>query len=399
LTEPDFPLTAEQLVTDLGLERREVFDDDHHEFRETVRRFFRKEIEPHYRQWEKDGIFPASVFRQAGAAGILQAGVPTEYGGGGGDFLHHVILHEEMGYSVAGASMGGGLGIDGSSYLILAGGTDEQKREWLPRYASGETIAEACFTEPQSGSDVAGFRTTARRDGDDYVVNGSKTWITNGNLCTMVPVVCKTEQAGGGQGLSILLVDVDTPGVSRTRPIETLHRGCANEAGFFFENVRVGRERLLGGREGAGFKQVMGVLNDMRVAEGARYLAAAELAFELTVEFVKDRRAFGQRIVDFQNTQFRLAEIKTELAVSRAFLDQTLLKIKRGTLTPVDASMAKMWLSELEFRVADQCLQLHGGMGYAHESPISSIWTHARVHRILLGTSEIHRVLIGKSLA
>ena len=215
----------------------------------------------------------------------------------------------------------------------------------------------------------------------------------------MVPVVCKTDNPDGSQGLSILLVDVDTPGVTRSRPIETLHRGCATECEFFFADVQVGRERLLGGREGGGFKQVMGVLNDMRVAEGARYLAAAELAFAVTLEFVSTRKAFGQRILDFQNSQFRLAEIKTELAVGRAFLDQTLAKIKRGRLTPVDASMAKMWLSELEFRVADQCLQLHGGMGYAHESVISSIWTHARVHRILLGTSEIHRVLIGKSLA
>jgi acyl-CoA dehydrogenase len=382
-----------------GSERRDVFNEDHHAFRETVRRFFRKEVEPHFREWEKRGIFPADVFRKAGAAGILQAGVPAEYGGGGGDFLHHVILHEEMGYSLAGASMGGGLGIDGSSYLILAGGTEEQKREWLPKYASGETIAEACFTEPQSGSDVAGFRTFAKRDGDAYVINGNKIWITNGSLCTMVPVVCKTDPEGGTKGMSVLLVDVDTPGVSRSRPIETLHRGCANETEFFFENVRVGPERLLGGREGGGFKQVMGVLNDMRVAEGARYLAASELAFSLTVEFVKNRKAFGQRILDFQNTQFRLAEMKTELAVGRAFLDQTLAKIKRGSLTGVDASMAKMWLSELEFRVADGCLQLHGGMGYAHETPISAIWTHARVHRILLGTSEIHRVLIGKSLS
>jgi len=384
-------------MSELGLEHREVFNEDHEQFRATVRRFFRKEIEPYYHDWEKQGSFPAEVFRKAGAAGILQAGVPAEYGGGGGDFLHHVILHEELGYSIAGASMGGGLGIDGSSYLILAGGTEEQKHEWLPRYASGETIAEACFTEPQSGSDVAGFRTTARRDGADYVLHGNKTWITNGNLCTMVPVVCKTDPEAGNRGMSILLVDVDTPGVSRSKPIETLHRGCANEAEFFFDNVRVGPERLLGGREGGAFKQVMGVLNDMRIAEAARYLAAAELAFALTLEFVRNRKAFGQRILDFQNTQFRLAEIKTELAVGRAFLDHALEKVKRGSLTAVDSSMAKMWLSELEFRVADTCLQLHGGMGYAHATPISSIWTHARVHRILLGTSEIHRVLIGKT--
>jgi alkylation response protein AidB-like acyl-CoA dehydrogenase len=375
-----------------------IWADEHLQFRKTVRRFFEREIEPNVRAWERAGMFPPELFRRAGALGLLQAGVPAEYGGGGGDFLHHVILHEEHGYSVAGASMGGGLGIDGSGYVILAGGTEEQKKEWLPRYASGEVIAEACFTEPQSGSDVAGFRTFARKDGDDYVINGHKIWITNGSLCTMLPVVCKTDPAGGTKGMSILLVDVDMPGVSKSRPIETLHKGCANEAEFFFEDVRVPARRLLGGREGGGFKQVMSVLNDMRIAEGARYLAAAERAFELTLDYVKNRSAFGQRVFDFQNTQFRLAEMKTELTVGRAFLESMLRKIKAGTVSPADSSMTKMWLSELEFRVADQCLQFFGGMGYAHEMPISQIWTHARVHRILLGTSEIHRMAIGRTL-
>ena len=375
-----------------------IYADEHLQFQQTVRRFFEREIEPNIREWERAGMFPRELFRKAGAAGILQAGVPPEYGGGGGDFLHHVILHEEHGFSVAGASMGGGLGIDGSGYVILAGGTEEQKKEWLPRYATGEVVAEACFTEPQSGSDVAGFRTFARKDGTDYVINGHKIWITNGSLCTMLPVVCKTDPSGGTKGMSIFLIDADMKGVSKSRPIDTLHKGCANEAEFFFEDVRVPAERLLGGREGGGFKQVMSVLNDMRVAEGARYLAAADRAFALTLDYVKDRKAFGQRVFDFQNTQFRLAEMKTELTVGRAFLDSMLRKVRAGTVTPVDSSMAKMWLSELEFRVADQCLQFFGGMGYAHESPISQIWTHARVHRILLGTSEIHRMAIGRSL-
>lgn len=380
------------------MQTQEIFSDEHRQFRDTVRRFFQREIEPNIRQWERDGIFPRDLFRKAGAAGILQAGIPTEYGGGGGDFLHHVILHEEHGYSVAGASMGGGLGIDGSGYVIYAGGTEEQKREWLPRYASGEVVAEACFTEPQSGSDVAGFRTYARKDGSDYIINGHKIWITNGSLCTMLLVVCKTDPQGGAHGMSLFLVDADMKGVSRSRPIETLHKGCANEAEFFFEDVRVPAERLLGGREGGGFKQVMSVLNDMRIAEGARYLAAAERAFDLTLEYVKDRRAFGRRIFEFQNTQFRLAEMKTELTAGRAFLEGLLAKLGNDSLTPVDSSMAKLWLSELEFKVADQCLQFFGGMGYAHETPISQIWSHARAHRILLGTSEIHRLAIGRSL-
>jgi long-chain-acyl-CoA dehydrogenase len=377
---------------------RSIYSEEHLQFRDTVRRFFEREIDPHVREWERAGMFPREIFRKAGQAGLLQAGVPVEYGGGGGDFLHHVILHEQHGYSVAGASMGGGLGIDGSGYVILAGGTEEQKKEWLPRYASGEVVAEACFTEPQSGSDVAGFRTFARKDGSDYVINGHKIWITNGSLCTMLPVVAKTDPDGGSKGMSIFLVDADMKGVSKSRPIETLHKGCANEAEFFFEDVRVPADRLLGGQEGGGFKHVMSVLNDMRVAEGARYLAAAETAFDLTLEYVKNRKAFGQRIFDFQNTQFRLAEMKTELTVGRAYIDAMLRKVMDDTLTATDSSMAKLWLSELEFRVADQCLQFFGGMGYAHEMPISQIWTHARVHRILLGTSEIHRMAIGRTL-
>jgi len=378
--------------------RRRIFSEEHDLFRETVKTFFRKEVEPNVKAWEKIGIFDAGLFRKAADYGLLQAGIPTEYGGMGGDFLHHVILHEEHGASTAGASIGGGLNIDGSGYVIWAGGTEEQKKEWLPRYASGETIAEAVFTEPQSGSDVAGFRTHARRDGDDYIVNGSKIWVTNGSMCTMLPTVLKTELDDGGTAMSILLIDADSPGVRVSKGIETLHRGCANEAEIWFEDVRVPKERLLGGRPGGGFRQVMSVLNDMRIAEGARFLMAAELGFRLTVEFVRDRKAFGQRIIDFQNTQFVLADIKTELAAARAFIDQCLAKTLDGTLTATESSMAKLHASELEFSVLDRCLQLHGGMGYAHEMPISQLWTFARAHRIYLGTSEIHRLAIGRSI-
>jgi long-chain-acyl-CoA dehydrogenase len=381
----------------LTIERR-VFSETHEQFRHTVKAFFRKEIEPNVKQWEKDGIFNAGIFRKAGKYGLLQAGIPTEYGGMGGDFLHHVILHEEHGASQAGASIGGGLCIDGSSYMIYAGGTEEQKHEWLPRYASGEVIAEAAFTEPQSGSDVAGFRTTARRDGDDYIINGSKIWCTNGSICTMYPTVVRMELENGKPGLSVLLVDADMKGVSRSSGIPTVHHGAANEAEIFYEDVRVPKERLLGGRPGGGFKQVMGVLNDMRIAEAARFVMAAELGFNQTVEFVKERKAFGQRVLDFQNTQFVLANIHTEITVARAFVDQCLARAVEGTLTSTESSMAKLHCGEMEFSVLDRCLQLHGGMGYAQAMPISQLWTFARAHRIYLGTSEIHRVAIGRSI-
>ena len=377
---------------------RRIFTPEHDAFRDTVKTFFRKEIEPNIKEWEKAGMFDAGIFKKAAEYGLLQAGIPTEYGGMGGDFLHHAILHEEHGASVAGASIGGGLGIDGSAYMIWAGGTEEQKKEWLPRYASGETIAEAAFTEPQSGSDVAGFRTFAKKDGDDFIVNGSKIWITNGSILTMFPTVVRMEMEDGTMGLSTLLIDRDSKGLSVNKGIDTLHRGCANEAEVYYEDVRVPKERLLGGRPGAGFKQVMSVLNDMRIAEASRFIEFAETGFDYTVEFTKNRQAFGSRIIDFQNSQFTLASIKTEISVARAFVDACLLKTLDGTLTSTESSMAKLFASEMEFSALDRCLQLHGGMGYAHEMPISQLWTFARAHQIYLGTSEIHRLAIGRSI-
>ncbi|MET0987619.1 MAG: acyl-CoA dehydrogenase family protein [Steroidobacteraceae bacterium] len=381
----------------LSTQPRSAYSEEHISFRDTMRRFFKNEVEPNVKEWEKAGGFDPGLFKKAAQYGLLQAGIPAEYGGMGGDFIHHTILHEEHGYSTAGASLGVGLCIDGSSYLILAGGTEEQKKEWLPRYASGETIAEAAFTEPQSGSDVMGFRTFARRDGSDYVVNGSKTWISNGSMLTLLPTIVRTELPNGKTTLACLLIDAKSPGVTLGNRIETLHRGCAVEGEIFFNDVRVPADRLLG-QEGSGFKQAMGVINEMRIAEAARFLAAAELAFDLTVEYVKNRKAFGQTIFEFQNTQFTLADIKAELTVLRAYIDRCLVNSLKGPTDPVDGSIAKLRASETEFSVMDRCLQLHGGMGYAHEMAISKMWTLARVHRIYLGTSEIHRLAIGRSI-
>jgi len=382
----------------LAKQPRAVYSPEHEQFRETVRRFFRDEVEPNIKEWEKAGAFAPDLFRTAAKYGILQAGMPAEYGGMGGDFLHHAIVHEEHGYTTAGASIGGGLGIDGSSYLILYAGTEEQKREWLPRYASGEVVAEVCFTEPHSGSDLTAIRTHARKDGSDYIINGSKMWVTNGTYCNLLPVFAKTELADGKYGTAIFLLDADMPGVRKTQAINTLHKGCAIEIEIYFEDVRVPKERLLGGKENGVFKDLMRVLTDQRLAEAARFLAASELAFDLTVDFVKNRHAFGQTVFEFQNTQFQLADILTEITVLRPFIDQCLAKTVDGTLTPRESSMAKLKASETEFAIMDRCLQLHGGMGFAHEMPISQLWTLSRVHRVYLGTSEIHRVTIGKSI-
>jgi len=378
---------------------RDIFGEEHHQFRETVRRFFRKEVEPYVGQWESEGMFPREIFRKAGAAGLLQVGLPAEYGGGGGDFLHQVIFQEEHGYSTAGASVEGFLATDLSSYVIWRAGTDEQKRYWIPRYASGEVVAEVGITEPQSGSDVANVRTTAISHGDHYVLNGTKIWLTNLSHCDMLIVVARTDPATkSAGGLSVLLVDADSPGITRSRPIETAARGSGNVGQVFFENVRVPADRLLGGVEGRGLGQIMMVVNDARLTNAARWLASCETAYGLTLDFVRNRQAFGQRVLDFQNTQFRLADMKTEIAVGRAFLDKYLLKGLAGTITFDETAMVKLWISELEGRVMDQCVQLHGGMGFANESAISKMWTSARVHRIYLGTSEMQRLAIAKGI-
>ncbi|MFA5632093.1 MAG: acyl-CoA dehydrogenase family protein [Porticoccaceae bacterium] len=378
--------------------QREIFSEEHNLYRETVRRFFKQEVEPHLKQWEKDGRYPRDLFTKAGTFGLLCAGIPEEYGGGGGDILHHIILHEEMGYSIAGAYLDGGLGTDISSYLIYRAGTEEQKRYWLPKYATGEVIAEAAITEAGGGSDVAAIKTTAVRDGDDYVVNGSKLYITNGNYCDMILTVCRTGDAITGNNFSIFLIPTNVVGVSRGKNLETMARGCGDLAEFFFDDARVPAENLLGGEEGRGFAKAMSIVSEGRVAESARFLAAAELGFEITLDYVKNRKAFGNRIIDFQNTQFKLAEMKAQMAVARAYMDCCLGKLVKGTIDPVEASIAKLWMSELEGRVMDECVQLHGGAGFMNEYPISKLYTSARVHRILLGTSEIQKITISRSL-
>lgn len=378
---------------------RRIFSDEHHAYRDSVRRFFKAEIEPAVGRWEREGGFTREIFRKAGAAGLLCPMIPTEYGGAGGDLLHEIVLHEEHGYSPAGAAFDSGLSVDLAALVVLAGGTEEQKRELIPRYVSGELITDILVTEPHSGSDVAGVRTTARRDGDDYIVNGTKMWITCLHLSTLLPVVVRTDaNKRGASGLSILLIDPESPGVDLGKPIETLLRGTGNVGMVAFNDVRVPARNLLGGAEGHGMKQAFAVLNAGRLCLGARMLAMCELAFEMTLEFVKNREGFGQRIFDFQNTQFRLADMKTDLRVGRGFLDSCLERAMREQISVEETAMVKLWISEMEARVIDQAVQLHGGMGVANEHPISKMYTYARPHRIYAGTSEVLRHVIGRGL-
>ena len=283
----------------------------------------------------KGRLFPAELFRKAGEAGLLCAGIPEGYGGGGGDFLHHAILYEEHGYSPAGAALEAGVCTDTAAYVMLHGGTEEQKMEWLPRFAAGEAISEVGVTEGHSGSDPRSMRTNARRDGGDYVINGSKMWMTNGPIMTMLVVAARTGENPDGRGsVSMFIVPIkNTKGVTVTKPTELMLKSAGGVAEVFFEDVRIPAENLLGGQEGRGMANALGTITIARLAQSARMLAACELAFQMTVEFVKNRKAFGQRVFDFQNTQFKLAQIKTEIAVGRAFLDQALKKMSAVSWT------------------------------------------------------------------
>jgi acyl-CoA dehydrogenase len=379
---------------------REVFSAEHETFRTTVRRFFAKEIEPNVRQWQQVGFYPAELFRKAGNAGLLCAGIPSEYGGGGGDVLHHLILHEEHGYSTAGASLEAGLCTDLTAYVLLNGGTEEQKREWLPRFATGEAIAEVGLSEPSAGSDPRGIKTFARRDGGDYVISGSKMWMSNGPIMSVLFLVAKTQSRDGGkESTSMFIVPIKgTKGITVSKPTELMLKSCGGVAEIFFDNVRIPAANLLGGVEGRGLTSALGAITLGRMATAVRCVAACELALQLTTEYTKNRQAFGQRVFDFQNTQFKLASMKTEIAVARAFVDDYLRRIAAGTLDQVQSAMAKLWTSELEGRVMDECLQLHGGVGFSDEFPISKMYAFARVHRIYVGTSEIMRTIISRSM-
>ena len=378
---------------------REVFKPEHEAFREVVRRFFQREVEPNYRQWEKDGFYPAELFKTAAEYGILCAGIPEEYGGGGGDMLHQVVLHEEHGYSAAGASLEAGLCTDLSTFVLLDGGTDEQKKEWLPFFASGRGIAEVGLTEPGAGSDARAIKTFARRDGDDYVINGSKMWMSNGPLITVLFVVAKTETGGDRDAMSMFIIPFEeTKGVTVSKPTPLMTKSCGGVSEIFFDDVRIPARNLLGGEEGRGLHSAMGTIAAGRMALAARCVAACELALAMTIDYTKERKAFGQTVFEFQNTQFALATLKADIAAGRALVDSYLNKLDDNRLGADESAIAKLWTSELEARVMDQCLQLHGGMGYSDEMPISKMYSFARVHRIFLGTSEIMRSTIARSL-
>lgn len=381
----------------MPMRNRSVYSADHELFRDTARRFYREELEPNIEQWENEGIIPREFWRKAGAKGLLCCGIPETYGGPGGDFSYNMISSEEIGYAIGGGSCGFALQSDITAYYVLNHASEELKQRWLPGMVSGEIVSAIAMTEPGAGSDLQGTRATAVRDGDHYVINGQKTFITNGQHCDFVIVVCKTDPAKGSKGMSLILVETDRPGFERGRNLDKIGQKAADTSEMFFSDVRVPVSNLIG-EEGRGFAYLMQELPRERLTVAFRAWAEAQRAFETTVAYVKERTAFGKPLLEFQNSAFKLAEIKTDLAVGWAFLDQCLQKIIAGTLTAEEGAMAKLWTTEREGRIVDECLQLFGGYGYMREYPISRMYVDARIRRIYAGTSEIMKLFISRQL-
>ncbi|MBX3578565.1 MAG: acyl-CoA dehydrogenase family protein [Rhizobiaceae bacterium] len=361
-------------------------------------RFLTDEIKPNYDAFEEAEIFDRASWQKAGANGLLCASMPEEYGGSGGTFAHESAIIEAISH----------VGVDGFGIAlhnsivapyILHYGSEEQKKKWLPRMATGELIGAIAMTEPGAGSDLQGVKTRAERDGNHYRINGSKTFITNGQLANLIIVVTKTDPAKGAKGTSLIVVETDeVEGFRRGRNLDKIGLKSNDTSELFFEDVRVPTSNLLGHEEGQGFVQLMQQLPQERLQIGTTAIAAIERALALTIDYVKERKAFGKAILDFQNTQFRLAELKTEATVGRVFYNDCVQRHINGGLDPVTASMAKYWLSDLQGKVVDECLQLHGGYGYMNEYPIARMWRDARVQRIYGGTNEIMKLLIARSL-
>jgi len=375
---------------------RRLFQSEHEMFRTSVRKFIEKEIAPHHAQWERDGIVPRELWLKAGEAGLLCCTVPEAYGGLGLDYLFDVIVFEEMAHS----------GFTGPGFLIHCDlvatyiksfGTEQQKQRWLPKMVAGEAIGSLGMTEPHAGSDLRSIRTRAVRDGDDYVINGQKVFISNGQRCDVVVLATKTDTLPGGKGITLFLVDTRLPGFKRGKNLEKLGLKAQDTSELFFENLRVPADSMLG-REGEGFTLMMTKLAQERLAQAIRSATVAEHLIDLTVEYTSQRKAFGQTIGDFQNTQFKLAEMKTDAVVGRIFTDHCITQFMNSQLGEVDAAMAKMWLSNLHCRVADECLQLFGGWGYMWEYPIARAFADARIVKIAGGSIEIMKHIIGRSL-
>lgn len=380
------------------LPARAVYSEEHEMFRDAVRGFIKTELLPHFARWEEQGIVDRSMWDKAGEAGLLCPQVDETYGGVGGTFRHNAIVVEELAYAgMAGPQTDLSVHNDVCAGYLISLGTEEQKQKWLTGMVSGKTVCAIAMTEPGTGSDLQGIKTRAVRDGDHYRISGSKTFISNGQHSDIVIVVARTSDAPGSKGMSLIVVEADRPGFRRGRNLDKLGHLSSDTSELFFDDVVVPAGNLLGA-EGTGFASLMSELPQERLTLAVSSIAAAQKAFDITRDYVSNRKAFGKTVMDFQNTRYKLADLKAELAVGWAFVDQCLEKHDRHALTSADASIAKLWCTEMHGRLVDTCLQFFGGYGFMREYEICKLYADARVQRIYGGTSEIMRELISRSL-
>jgi acyl-CoA dehydrogenase len=379
--------------------KREIFSEEHELFREQVRRFVDKEVAPEVAGWNERGMVDRAIWKRLGEEGLLGANAPVEYGGSGGDFLYDAIIIEEIARARA-HGLAAPLHSDICLPYIVHFGNEEQKRRYVPGAIRGEIILGICMTEPGTGSDLAAVQTTARRDGDQYVLNGSKTFISNGQLADLFIVVAKTDPKAepAHRGISLLLVEASSPGFKRGRKLDKLGLRGQDTSEIFFEDCRIPRTQLLGTQEGVGFKQLMQNLQQERLVVAVASIASSRRSLEDTIGYTLERRAFGQPIAHFQNTQFKLVELATEVEVGQAFVDRLLVAHVRGDDIVTEVSMAKWWTTELQKRLTSQCLQLHGGYGFMMEYPIATDYADAAVQSIYAGSNEIMKVIIARRL-
>jgi long-chain-acyl-CoA dehydrogenase len=372
--------------------------DEHRMLADSAERFFRERWVPQAAAWREAGQMPLETWREAGANGLLCASTPAEYGGAGGDFGHEAVIFMAATRAVL-SGFGGGLHSAIVAPYFFHCGTEEQKRRWLPRMVSGELVGAIAMTEPGTGSDLQAVRTSAVRQGDEYVINGSKTFITNGQNANLIIVVCKTDRSLGAKGTSLIVVETDkAPGFRRGRRLDKVGLKAQDTSELFFDDLRVPAENLIGGREGQGFIHLMQQLPQERLQIACQAVAAMERALAETLAYVKQRKAFGQAIWEFQNTRFKLAEVQATVLAARAFVDTCMVAHLKGELDAARAALAKAWVTEQEGKVMDECLQLFGGYGYMMEYPIAELFVNARVQRIYGGTNEIMKELASRSM-
>jgi alkylation response protein AidB-like acyl-CoA dehydrogenase len=377
--------------------QRDLYTDDHEAFRATARGFMERYVRPFHAEWEKAGIVDRGVWVEAGKHGLFGFELPEEYGGGGvADFRYNAVLVEEI-VRVGASGIGFGLQNDVVAPYLARLATEEQRARWFPGFCSGELITAIAMSEPAAGSDLQGIETTAVRDGDGWLLNGSKTFITNGINSDLVIVVVKTDPAKGAHGISLLMVERDMPGFERGRNLDKLGLKAQDTAELFFTDVRVPAHNLIGELD-RGFIHLMDNLPQERLSIAVAAVAASERALEMTIEYCKTRTAFGRPIGSFQNSRFVLAELATEVAIARVYVDKSILELNAGRLTATDAAMAKWWTTELQKRVVDSCVQLYGGYGYMSEFPIAKAYVDSRVATIFGGTTEIMKEIVGRSL-